>query len=117
MRWLSTTARPRTPSKVTNRAIGDLDQVIQIDPKNAKALSNRGFGYAADGDHDRAIGDLEQAIQLDPKNAISYTGRCAANINKVRDRSSTWRLQSSNPTRSEKCVGFPQPRGRVLRQS
>jgi Tfp pilus assembly protein PilF len=63
-------------------AIGDLDQVIQLDPKNAMAFYNRGFGYAAKSDYDRAIGDLDRAIQLDPKNATSYIGRCAARIKK-----------------------------------
>jgi tetratricopeptide (TPR) repeat protein len=65
-----------------DHAIGDLDHVIQLDPKNANAFNNRGFGYAAKGDYDRAIVDLDQAIKLDPKNAANYAGRCAAHIKK-----------------------------------
>jgi len=34
-----------------------LDQVIQLDPKNAAAFNSRGLGYAAKGDYDRAIVD------------------------------------------------------------
>ena len=30
-----------------DHAIGDLDQVIQFDPKNAKVFNDRGVGYAA----------------------------------------------------------------------
>ncbi len=46
-----------------DRAIGDLDQVLQLDPKNAMAFNSRGLGYAAKSDYDRAISDLNQAIR------------------------------------------------------
>jgi tetratricopeptide (TPR) repeat protein len=58
-----------------DRAIADIDQAIQLDPKCANAYSNRGNAYNGKGDYDRAIADYDQAIPLDPKPAKLYGNR------------------------------------------
>jgi tetratricopeptide (TPR) repeat protein len=86
----------------TDLALSDCNQAIQLDPKNAMAYHNRAAGYSAKGDCDRTIGDLDQVIQLDPKNAMALRQPLRGAFQQGRNRSSTERLQSSNPTRSEK---------------
>ena len=58
-----------------DRAMQDLDQGVQLDPKNAVAYRNRGVAYESKGDHDRAIQDYNQAVRLDPKDALAYMAR------------------------------------------
>jgi tetratricopeptide (TPR) repeat protein len=45
-------------------AIVDLDNAIRLNPKNGRALKNRGLAYQARGDTARADADLEAAKQL-----------------------------------------------------
>jgi Tfp pilus assembly protein PilF len=54
-----------------DRTIGDLDQVIQLDPKNAMAYANRCAAHFNKGETDLALSDCNQVIQLDPKNGGS----------------------------------------------
>ena len=54
-----------------DRAIGDFDKAIELDPQFAKAYNNRGNAYYRKGDYD-------QAIVIDPKYADAYTVRGAA---------------------------------------
>jgi len=56
-------------------AIGDYDQAIALDPKNATAYNNRGAAKSDLGRHAEAIADYDQAIALDPKNAAAYNNR------------------------------------------
>jgi tetratricopeptide (TPR) repeat protein len=58
-----------------DRAIGDYNEAIRLDPKLAFAYSNRGNAYSAKGDRDRAITDYTEAIRLDPKYAHAYNNR------------------------------------------
>jgi tetratricopeptide (TPR) repeat protein len=58
-----------------DRAIGDFDAAIRLDPKYAVAYSNRGYAYFAKGDNDRAIADYNAAVRLDPKSAVAYNNR------------------------------------------
>ena len=58
-----------------DRAIQDLDQAIQRDPKYAQAFQSRGTAYSLQGQNDRAIEDFNQAIRLDPKSAVSFYAR------------------------------------------
>ena len=58
-----------------DRAIQDLDQAIQLDPKNAAAYIRLGATYARKGGNDRAIRNYDEAIRLDPKNVLGYIGR------------------------------------------
>lgn len=45
-------------------AIVDLDNAIRLNPRNCRALKNRGLAYQAKGDTARADADLEAAKQL-----------------------------------------------------
>ena len=58
-----------------DRAIGDFNETIRLDPKYAWAYNNRGIAYRAKGDLDRAIADYNEAIRLDPKNASAFYNR------------------------------------------
>ena len=71
--------------RVSRRArpiIGDLDQAIQLDPKNPTSYTGRCAALINKGETDQALSDCNKAIQLDPKNAVAYANRCAALINK-----------------------------------
>ena len=56
-------------------ALADLTKAIELDPKYAKAYSNRGLVYIYRGDLDKAIIDCTKAIGLDPKDAAAHRNR------------------------------------------
>ena len=67
-------------------AIQDYNKSLEIDPKFAKAYTNRGFAYAIaytnrgviylwKGNSDLAIQDFTKSIELDPKYAVTYYNR------------------------------------------
>jgi tetratricopeptide (TPR) repeat protein len=58
--------------KSYDRALQDVDDAIQLDPKLVVALNNRGFIYNNKGEFDRAISNLNEAIHLDPKSTAGY---------------------------------------------
>jgi tetratricopeptide (TPR) repeat protein len=58
-----------------DRAIGDFDISIRLDPTSAWSFNNRGSAWYAKGDLDRAMADFGQAITLDPKYALAYSNR------------------------------------------
>ncbi len=60
------------------RAIGDLDEAIRLDPQYAPAYSNRGLAYSQLGQYQRAIEDCDQALRLDPQYALVYSNRALA---------------------------------------
>ena len=88
----SQTTWPLLPSQMTqpwnhrkgdyDRAIGDLDEAIQLDPKDASAYASRGAADFRKGDYDRAIADLDEAIRLDPTYAPAYGIRSNAYVGK-----------------------------------
>ena len=49
-----------------DRAIADFDQAIKLDPKNAKAIYERGVAKRKSGDAAGADADIAAAKQLDP---------------------------------------------------
>src|SRR5262249_31020780 len=57
-----------------DRAIGDYNEVIRLDPKSARAFGNRGLAYANKRDLTRAIADYEAAIRLDPNFTLARQG-------------------------------------------
>jgi Flp pilus assembly protein TadD len=61
-----------------DRAIDDLNQAIQLDPKNATSYIARCAARIKKGEIDQALNDCNQAIQLDANNAMAYANRCAA---------------------------------------
>jgi S1-C subfamily serine protease len=56
-------------------AITDLDQAIRLNPKFARAYSNRGTSRYKLGDKQGAIADYTQAIRLNPKTTFAYYNR------------------------------------------
>ena len=57
------------------RALGDLDQALRLNPRDAKTHQSRAAVYAASGDQARAIEDYSAAIRFDPHYALAYQGR------------------------------------------
>lgn len=58
-----------------DQAITACGLAIQQNPRDAKAVYNRGLHWSAKGDNDRAISDYSEAIRLDPKDAIAFSNR------------------------------------------
>src|SRR5690348_1662828 len=58
-----------------DRAIGDYDEAIRLNPSYARAYYNRGISYANKGLVDRAIEDYTHAIELSPRYAHAYGNR------------------------------------------
>jgi tetratricopeptide (TPR) repeat protein len=57
-----------------NEAIRMLEEVIQKNPKNAKALDNLGYAYAQKNDYPQAITYLAKALKLAPNQTIHGPG-------------------------------------------
>jgi tetratricopeptide (TPR) repeat protein len=49
--------------------------VIERDPKDAEAYTNRGVAHRSQGNNKQAIADFSKAIKLDPKHAEAYYWR------------------------------------------
>jgi serine/threonine protein kinase/Tfp pilus assembly protein PilF len=52
--------------KLYDRAVLDLSRCIELDPRNAKALRNRGYTYGTIGRFEEAIGDYSRSLELEP---------------------------------------------------
>ena len=61
-----------------DRAIADLNTLLQLEPNRAEAYHNRGAAYGAKGDLDRAIADFDRAIQLNPRLKSAHYNRGGA---------------------------------------
>jgi tetratricopeptide (TPR) repeat protein len=62
-------------AKNVPKAIADMGQLIELQPKNASAFYNRGEFYLQAGDPQRALLDLNQAIALKPDYADAIQTR------------------------------------------
>jgi Tfp pilus assembly protein PilF len=60
------------------RAFGDLDKVIELDPKNVEDHLNRSALYGLKADRERALVEVNKAIEINPGFAGAYIAR--ANI-------------------------------------
>jgi tetratricopeptide (TPR) repeat protein len=58
-----------------DKAIGDCNQAIRLNPNYANAFFNRSNAYRAKGQYDRAIEDFDQAIRLKPNYAKAFYNR------------------------------------------
>jgi S1-C subfamily serine protease len=65
--WLS--------KKEYDKAIGEFDEAIRLDPKSAVALNGRGMAWSGKNEHDKAIRDFSAAIGIDSQNARYYGNR------------------------------------------
>lgn len=61
-----------------DHAITDFDEVIKLNPDNARAYYNRGTAYTKKGQYDLAIANFTKAIKLNPDNAETYSNRGTA---------------------------------------
>jgi tetratricopeptide (TPR) repeat protein len=55
-----------------DKAIGDYDRAIELDPKNSSALARKGFALSLQGKHQEAFTNYKRAIAIDPANAGFY---------------------------------------------
>jgi Flp pilus assembly protein TadD len=53
------------------QAIAAFTEAIRVNPKDAKAYSDRGWAYN-DSDLERALADLTEAVRLDRKGPVVY---------------------------------------------
>jgi tetratricopeptide (TPR) repeat protein len=58
-----------------DRAIGDLDMAIKIEPREPRAYFSRANAFGSKGDDDRALADLNRAIEIAPSFAPAYAAR------------------------------------------
>ena len=47
-----------------DRAIGDFDEAIRLDPNYAVAFKDRGYAFRFIGQYDRAIADYQKVLML-----------------------------------------------------
>ncbi|MGV0023467.1 tetratricopeptide repeat protein [Phormidesmis priestleyi] len=65
-----------------DKAFGDYDQIIRLDPNDSGAYNNRGLVSLNRGDFDKALADFNKAIKLDPDNSRIFINLGAAYLNK-----------------------------------
>ena len=80
--FMPVAARRGCPGTRVNRALADLNEAIRLDPRNAKAFSNRGGAWFKKGQLDQAIADCTEAIRLDPRMASAHGNRGVAWLKK-----------------------------------
>ena len=86
------------------QAIGDFNEAIRLEPKNANAFNNRGVAYRNMGDLDRAVADYDQAILLKPDYVAAFYNRGLALTDKkeypkaISDFTAVLRVDPKNPT-------------------
>ena len=56
-------------------AVSELNKALELDPKNPKAYSDRGFALLEMGKNQSALDDLNEAIKSDPTRALNYHRR------------------------------------------
>ena len=78
---LMAAAEAKFDNKDYEGVIKDLDEVIQLDPENSNAWSNRGAAKANLERFEDAINDYDEAIRLDPENSDAWNNRGAAKAN------------------------------------
>ena len=68
-----------------DKAIAELDSVIELEPYRIEAYMRRGLLFSAKEDYDRAIADYSVAIEKYPGNAEAYLDRAIAHWSKGDD--------------------------------
>jgi tetratricopeptide (TPR) repeat protein len=53
----------------------EFNRVLQIDPKNPRAISHRGLCQSGLKQYDKALKDFAAALDLDPRHSFSFLGR------------------------------------------
>jgi tetratricopeptide (TPR) repeat protein len=57
------------------QALGELDQALALDPKDAENFTRRGGIYTLQKQYDKAVNDFNRALELDPRYAKAYYNR------------------------------------------
>jgi tetratricopeptide (TPR) repeat protein len=99
-----------------DKAISDLNEAIQLDPKSSSAYVSRACVYLDKKEYDKAISDCTQALRLGPKDAMAYNNRSvrgakqhsAGSIPALRQSACLWR-RCLRPVRLPLCNGIAQP--------
>ena len=60
---------------MNDQTIHELEEVIQRNPEDARAYSDRGRIYFEKGNYNQAVTDYDKAIELDPENTDFYVHR------------------------------------------
>jgi tetratricopeptide (TPR) repeat protein len=66
-----------------DKAIGDCDKAIQLDPQFGDTYLTRGTAFLKKRFYEKAITDFDQGIRLNPKNALAYINRGMAYLQKL----------------------------------
>jgi tetratricopeptide (TPR) repeat protein len=53
-------------------AIRELEEAVNLDPRNATIVNNLGFTLFKSGKYEESIGWLQKAIDIDPQRAVAY---------------------------------------------
>jgi len=86
-----------------DQAIRDFNEVIRLDPMNARAHLWRGMAWHSEGDHDNAIRDYDEALRLVPNDSTIYNIRGVAWAakkdydNAIKDYNEAIRLAPNDP--------------------
>ena len=59
------------------QAIQEYSKILEIDPKDETALTNRAFAFSMTGDYESSLKDLSKILENDPKNLIALKGKAA----------------------------------------
>jgi tetratricopeptide (TPR) repeat protein len=57
------------------QALGELDQALAMDPKDAENFTRRGGIYTLQKQYDKAVSDFNRALEIDPRYAKAYYNR------------------------------------------
>jgi len=57
-----------------DREIADYGKALELNPKDADVLCNRGFAYGEKRELEKAIEDFESVKAIDPEYAMAYWG-------------------------------------------
>ena len=57
------------------QAIQEYSKILEIDPKDETALTNRAFAFSMTGDYESSLKDLSKILENDPKNLIAIKGK------------------------------------------
>jgi tetratricopeptide (TPR) repeat protein len=63
-------------------AIGDLDELLRLAPRDVRALNARGALKITQGDFDAAIADFDQAVEISPRFDKAFYNRALAHFRK-----------------------------------
>ena len=73
-----------------DRAIGDYDQAIRLEPDNADAHNGRGVAWADKGDYAQAVRDYDRALQINPNHERAAVYKALAEKELAKTKKKSW---------------------------